>query len=165
MDLTRFMDFASTSSADAYLMTMLIAMLPILELRAAIPFGVAVGLSPGWALAAAVVGNVIPVPFVILLVRKVFPFLRKHFHKLDRLWLRLETKAHRHWNRIEKYRYFGLLFLVALPIPGTGAWTGSLVAACLNMSIAKSLPVIFLGVCIAGGLMLLITSVVSFIVV
>lgn len=148
----------------AFLITMGIAMLPVLELRAAIPLGVGMGMPPWAALLAAVTGNMIPVPFLILFVRRIFAWLRRHFPKVEGVLSRLEKKAHLNGRKVNKYKYLGLLILVAIPLPGTGAWTGSLVAAFLDMSVSRSLPTIFSGVVIAGILTLSITGLVSMIV-
>lgn len=131
------------------LMTFLISMVPVLELRGAIPAGIAAGLSPMTAFAVSVAGNMVPVPFVILLVRQIFLWLRKNDF-LRKIIEKLEQKAHLKGRVVRKYGTLGLIVLVAIPLPGTGAWTGALVAALLNMSLRRSLPAIFTGVLIAG---------------
>lgn len=138
------------------IMTMAIAAVPVVELRGAIPAGAAAGLEPWLACGAAVVGNLLPVPFIILLVRQVFDLLRKHpffAPKIDAL----ERRAHLKGRLVRKYRLLGLTLFVALPLPGTGAWTGALVAAFLNIRLRNALPAITLGVLIAGGLVTLMT--------
>ncbi len=114
-------------------MTIFISMVPIIELRGAIPIGVANGLSVRTALFAAIIGNLIPVPIIILFVRKVFAFIRTKSEKLDHLVCRFVEKAKKQSGMVEKYEWFGLVLLVAIPLPGTGAWTGALVAAMLDM--------------------------------
>lgn len=138
------------------IMTMAIAAVPVVELRGAIPAGAAAGLEPWLACGAAVVGNLLPVPFIILLVRQVFDLLRKHpffAPKIDAL----ERRAHLKGRLVRKYRLLGLTLFVAIPLPGTGAWTGALVAAFLNIRLRNALPAITLGVLIAGGLVTLMT--------
>lgn len=138
------------------IMTMAIAAVPVVELRGAIPAGTAAGLEPWLACGAAVVGNLLPVPFIILLVRQVFDFLRKHpffAPKIDAL----ERRVHLKGRLVRKYRLLGLTLFVAIPLPGTGAWTGALVAAFLNIRLRNALPAITLGVLIAGGLVTLMT--------
>lgn len=106
------------------LMTFLIAMVPVLELRGAIPAGIAAGLPPAAAAAAAILGNLVPIPFLILLLRRIFGWLRKSSWvgpKID--WL--ERRAHLKGRIVKKYRTIGLIILVAIPLPGTGAWTGA----------------------------------------
>ena len=131
-------------------MTIFISMVPIIELRGAIPIGVANGLSVRPALFAAIIGNLIPVPIIILFVRKVFAFIRTKSEKLDHLVCRFEEKAKKQSGMVEKYEWFGLVLLVAIPLPGTGAWTGALVAAMLDMRMKRAFPAIMIGVIIAG---------------
>ena len=136
--------------------TMGVAMVPVLELRGAIPFGLALGLPPALTYLVAVAGNLIPVPFVILLIRAVFQWLRRWDwwgRKIDRL----EKRAHLKGRLVRKYRLAGLILLVAIPLPGTGAWTGALVTALLNIRMRTALPCIFLGVLIAGGITLAVS--------
>lgn len=132
------------------IMTVLISMVPIIELRGAIPIGVANGLGVKAALFASIIGNMIPVPFIILFVRKVFAFIRTKSQKLDDLVCRFERKAEKQSGMVEKYEWFGLVLLVAIPLPGTGAWTGALVAAMLDMRMKRAFPAILIGVIIAG---------------
>ena len=104
------------------IMTMAIAAVPVVELRGAIPAGIAAGLDPWLACGAAILGNLLPVPFIILLVRQVFDLLRKHpffAPKIDAL----ERRAHLKGRLVRKYRLLGLTLFVAIPLPGTGAWT------------------------------------------
>lgn len=138
------------------LMTFLIAMVPVLELRGAIPAGIAAGLSPMAAFAISVVGNMVPVPFIILLIRQIFLWLRRNDF-LCKIIEKLETKAHLKGRVVRKYGVLGLMILVAIPLPGTGAWTGALVAALLNMSLRRAVPTIFLGVVIAGAITTAVT--------
>lgn len=131
-------------------MTFFMAMLPVVELRGAIPFGVAAGLHPLTAMAAAMLGNLVPVPLILLLLRRVFRWLRR----VPRLgaWIdRLERRAHLKGRKVRKYRLLGLVLLVAVPLPGTGAWTGALVADVLDIRMRTALPAIALGVVIAGA--------------
>ena len=138
------------------IMTMAIAAIPVVELRGAIPAGAAAGLDPWLACTAAVIGNLLPVPFIILLVRQVFDWLSKRpffAPKIDAL----ERRAHLKGRMVRKYRLLGLVLFVAVPLPGTGAWTGALVAAFLNIRLRHALPAITLGVLIAGGIVTLMT--------
>ena len=91
------------------IMTIFISMVPIIELRGAIPIGVANGLSVRTALFAAIIGNLIPVPIIILFVRKVFAFIRTKSEKLDHLVCRFEEKAKKQSGMVEKYEWFGLV--------------------------------------------------------
>ncbi len=137
--------------------TFFISMAPVVELRAGLPYGIALGLDYPVALAAAVLGNLLPVPFIIVFIRRIFAWLRKISVRLDRLVSKLENKAHLKGETVKKYGPIALLLFVAIPLPGTGAWTGALVAALLDMRLKNSVPCIFLGVCIAATIMTLIT--------
>ena len=139
------------------IMTMLIAAVPIIELRGAIPIGVAAGLDVPTALIASIIGNMLPVPIIILFVRKVFAWMRGISEKLNAFVCRMEAKAASKKEVIDKYEWWGLVILVAIPLPGTGAWTGALVAAMLDMSLRRALPAVFIGVVIAGIIVTTIT--------
>jgi uncharacterized membrane protein len=137
--------------------TFFISMAPIIELRGGLPYGIALGLDYPVALAAAVLGNMVPVPFIIVYIRHVFAWLRKRSKWWDEKITRLEKKAHLKGRVVRKYSTIGLCILVAIPLPGTGAWTGALVAAVLDMRLKKAIPAIFLGVCIAAAIMTMVT--------
>ena len=131
------------------LMTFLVSMVPVVELRGAIPLGVAGGLTPLAAMIVAIAGNMVPVPFIILFIRRIFRWLRDK-GKIGILVRKLEHRAAQKSTIVKKYAGIGLCILVAIPLPGTGAWTGALVAALMNMRLKRALPFIFLGVVIAG---------------
>lgn len=138
------------------LLTFVTAMIPVIELRGAIPVGVAAGLSPALACAAAIAGNLVPVPFIILLVRRVFDWLRDTRYLGPKiLWL--EQRAHLKGRLVRKYRLMGLVILVGIPLPGTGAWTGALVAALLDIRLRTAVPAILAGVLIAAAITLSVT--------
>ena len=142
----------------ALLLTAAVAMVPVIELRGAIPIGMANGL-PFWpAFLAGVVGNLIPVPFLILFVRKVFAFLKKKSKRLSAFVEKLEKRAESKSELIHRYALIGHTILVAIPLPGTGAWTGALVAAMMDLRMKSAFPAIALGVAIAG----VIVSVISY---
>lgn len=139
--------------------TALMAMAPVVELRGSIPFGYNVlGLNIWLAAAASVVGNLLPVPFIIIYVRRVFAFLRRKIPKLNRFVDRLVHKAEGKRETVNKYGFWGLCVLVAIPLPGTGAWTGAMVAAFMDMRIKKAFPAIALGVVIAGVAVTFLTA-------
>ena len=135
----------------------LCSMLPIIELRGAIPMAFAMGL-PWWqAYLISVFGNLLPVPFILLLINIVIKWMAsskvKFFNKIANFLLeRVEKKR----DRIEKYSFWGLCFFVAVPLPVTGAWTGSLVAAVIGMKPWKAFLSALLGVLIAGAVVMLI---------
>ena len=139
------------------LSTFFISMLPVIELRGGLPYGIAFGLDYPVALAAAVLGNLLPVPFVIVFIRRIFAWIRKTFHKCDAIITKLENKAHLKGKIVRKYSVFGLCSFVAIPLPGTGAWTGALIAAMLDIRLKKSVPAIALGVLIAAAIMTMLT--------
>lgn len=133
-------------------------MVPVIELRGAIPYGVGdAGLSVWQATGIAILGNMLPIPFLILFTRKVFAWLRTKSDWLNRMVLRLEQKAERKKDVVLRYEFLGLMILVAIPLPGTGAWTGALVAAMMDMQLRRALPSIALGVVIAGVLVASLT--------
>lgn len=138
-------------------MTLLISMVPVVELRGAIPIATANGLNFWAAIVLSVIGNLIPVPFIIIFIQKIFAWLRSVNSWLDRLVTRLEKRAENKSATVQKYAFWGLFFLVAIPLPGTGAWTGSLVAAMLNMPLKKAFPAIALGVVGAAVIVALVT--------
>ena len=139
------------------LLTFLVAMVPVVELRGAIPFGVVRGLNLWTAIIASILGNLIPVPFIILFIRKIFAWMRAHMPKLDGLVIRMEKKAEKNRAAVEKYAFWGLVILVAIPLPGTGAWTGALVAAMMEIRLKRAFPAIAIGVTIAGVIVSVIT--------
>ena len=139
--------------------TMLVSMIPIIELRGGLPFGVALGLPYYLAFPAAVVGNLIPTPFIIVYIRRVFKLMRRYFPRLNGLVDKLERKAHLKGKKVLKYQSIGLWLFVAIPLPGTGAWTVSLAAAFLDMRLKKAMPAVVLGVLTAGCIMLTLTHV------
>ena len=138
-------------------MTMLLSMVPVLELRGAIPIGVANGLNIWVAIGVSIIGNLLPVPFIILFTRKIFSWLRKLSKRLDGLVTRLERRAAKKSDVVLRYAFWGLVVLVAIPLPGTGAWTGALVAAMLDMRLKRAFPAIALGVVIAGIILAFVT--------
>lgn len=140
----------------AVITTFLMAMVPVIELRGAIPYGVIEGLSISKAFIVAVIGNLLPIPILVVFTRKVFEWLRVKSDRLNRFVTRLERKADKNKSIVEKSEFLGLMILVAIPLPGTGAWTGALVAAMLNMRLKRSMPAITLGVIIAG---IIVTSI------
>lgn len=137
--------------------TFFMSMLPVGELRIGLPYGLALGIDAPIALLTAIIGNMIPVPFIIIYISRIFRWMRKHMSWLDNFISKLEDKANLKGETVEKYGPIGLLAFVAIPLPGTGAWTGALVAALLNMRLRKSVPYIFLGVCSAGTIVMLVT--------
>lgn len=136
-----------------WLTVALFAMLPVVELRGAVPIGLGLGLEPIPVLIVSILANMVPVPFIILGIRRVFRWMRRHSARLERLVSRLEQRAAKKAQLINRYKLLGLYILVAIPLPGTGAWTGALVAALMNLRLKTAFPTIFAGVATAGGIM------------
>ena len=127
-------------------------MVPLIELRGAIPIGAALGLPWLANFIASIIGNMVPVPFILLFIRHILAWMKKTkaFSKIA-LWV--EEKGKKNSVKVMKYASLGLMLFVGIPLPGTGAWTGALVAALLNMRMKYSLPSIFAGVVLAAFIM------------
>lgn len=143
---------------DVFLNTMLMGATPIIELRGAIPFGLTMGLSPSATFIAAVIGNCIPIPFIILFIEHIFHWMRRISKPFGDLVDKLERRAAEKSDVVQKYALWGLVILVAIPLPGTGAWTGALVAAVMNIPLRKSGPACVLGVLIAGVVVMAVST-------
>ena len=143
-------DFLFKTLIGKVLITFLVSMVPIIELRGAIPIATGMGLSPWIAIPVAIIGNLLPVPFIILFIKKIFAWMRKVSPKLNSVVDKMEAKAEKNKDKVLKYAFWGLVLFVAIPLPGTGAWTGSLVAAMLDMPLKKAFPAVVLGVLGAG---------------
>jgi len=156
MDLLQWL---TDTTAGKCVFTMLVSMIPVVELRGGLPFGVAMGLPYYLAFPAAVIGNIIPAPFIIVYIRRIFALMRRYMPRLNGLVDCLERKAHLKGEKMVKYEAVGLWLFVAIPLPGTGAWTGSLAAAFLDIRLKKAMPAVVLGVLTAGCIMLALTHV------
>ena len=149
----------------ALIMTFFVAMLPVLELRGAIPIGTAAGLDPRLVVIVAIIGNLVPVPFIILFIRRIFAWMRRKSDFFNRIVTKMEEKAAKNAEKVYRFENIGLFLLVAVPLPGTGAWTGSLVAAFLDMRLKRCLGPIILGVFAAGIIVYIITYGVASVIV
>lgn len=132
----------------------LMAILPVVELRGSIPLGYTLGLEWYENLPISIIGNILPVPFILFFMVKIFEIL-KDKNILVKLIEKIEKRALKKSEGVKNKQFLGLLLFVALPLPGTGAWTGALIASMLKMDIKKSFICIFAGVCIAGILLTL----------
>lgn len=141
----------------AALITFFTAMIPVVELRGAIPAGTAAGLEPWEAFVLACLGNMVPVPFIILFARRLLIVLRRKYKKLNNLILRIQNRAKDKAQLVRDYEMLGLILLVAIPLPGTGAWTGALVAAIMKLDLKYAVSAIGIGVLIAGGIVMGLT--------
>lgn len=151
------MQWLTQGPVGEFCFTILVSMVPIVELRGGIPFGVTLGLPVWAAYLAAVIGNILPVPFILVYIRRIFQWMRRRLPRLNRLVDKLERKAHLKGKKVSKYQYLGLWLFVAIPLPGTGAWTGCLAAAFLDMRLKKAMPAVVLGVITAGCIMIALT--------
>lgn len=141
-----------TTTLGQFMTTFCISAVPVIELRGGLPFGIAMGLDYRLALLAAILGNMLPVPFIIVFIRRFLVWVRKRAPQWDFMATKLEQKAHLKGRLVRKYSIFGLCLLVAIPLPGTGAWTGALVAAFLDMRLRQAFPAIFFGVLLAAAI-------------
>ena len=130
-----------------------LSMVPLIELRGSIILGFGLGLDWYITYIVSVIGNIIPIPIILLFVRAVFAFMKKRGGKLERIALWFESKGTSKSDRVTKYASLGLFLFVAIPLPGTGAWMGALIASLLNMRLKHSLISISLGVMCAGLIM------------
>lgn len=131
-------------------MAFLISMVPVIELRGAIPYAYLSGLDLWLAIPVSILGNLVPVPFIIIFIKKIFAWLRKKSQWLNNLVTKLENRAYKKSETVQKHAFWGLFIFVAIPLPGTGAWTGALIAAMLDMRLKRAFPAIALGVLTAG---------------
>ena len=147
----------------AELFVFIISMMPILELRGGLIAAALLDIPLVEAVVICFVGNILPVPFILLLIRPIFAWL-KQTALFRPMVERLEAKAMGKSDQVRKYEFWGLLLFVGIPLPGTGAWTGALIAAMLNISIKRALPPITLGICMAGMIMTFVSYVIPWFV-
>ena len=140
------------------LILFIISMVPILELRGGLlAAGPAFLNIPMWrAIPVGIIGNLLPIPFILLLITKIFGWM-KGTKRLKPVVEKLEKKAMSQSANIEKYEFWGLVAFVGIPLPGTGAWTGALIAALLGIRFRKAFPAIVIGVCLAACIMTIIS--------
>lgn len=130
---------------------LLTAAMPVIELRGAIPVGISLGLSPLHATVLSFIGSIIPVPFILFTIRPVFNALKKT-KTFEKVIHKLTHRSMNNSGQIQKYGAWGLLVFVAIPLPGTGVWSGSLAAALLDMRFKWAFPAILVGNLIAAVL-------------
>lgn len=140
------------------LIVFIISILPILELRGGLIAASLLNVSPLTGYIVSIIGNTLPVPFILLFINKILDWMGKSKIKwMNKLSRWLDKKARKHKDSIEKYGYLGLTLFVGVPLPGTGAWTGCLAASVLNMDKKKSFISIMLGIIMASIIMMLIS--------
>ena len=139
---------------SAELIIFIVSMIPILELRGGLIVASLLHVNMWKAIPICIIGNIIPVPFILLLITRIFVLLRKT--KLRGLVDRIETRAMSKSDNIRRYEFLGLVLFVGIPLPGTGAWTGSLIAALLGVDNKKAVPAILLGILLATVIMCIV---------
>ena len=138
------------------LVCFIISMVPIIELRGGLIIAAIKGIPLFRAIGVCIAGNIIPVPFILLLITPIFTWLKKT--KLFKPMVeKLETKSMGKSDKIKKYEFVGLMLFVGIPLPGTGAWTGSLIASLLNIKFKKAFPAVVLGLFMATAIMCIIS--------
>ena len=134
----------------------LISMIPLLELRGWLLAASLLKISAAKAIPLCIVGNIIPIPFILLFIKQIFKVLKKT--KIFRgLIIKLEDRAMRKSDQVKKYEFWGLMLFVGIPLPGTGAWTGSLIASLLEIDIKKSSLAILCGIIMATVIMYIVS--------
>lgn len=140
------------------ILVFVISLMPILELRGGLLAAALLGLDPLPSYIISIIGNVLPVPFILLLITKVLAWMRnskvKLFNKIAN-WL--DEKVEKHKGQIEKYGYWGVVLFVGIPLPGTGAWTGTLIASVLNMDKKKTFLAVMAGLIMASIIMMILS--------
>jgi uncharacterized membrane protein len=140
------------------LIVFIISILPILELRGGLLAATLLEVDPFTAYIVSIIGNLLPIPFILFFIKRIIAWLRKSkikfFNKIAKF---LDEKVEKNKDKIEKYGYLGLLLFVGVPLPGTGAWTGCLVASVLDMDRKKSFVSILCGVLMASIIMMVIS--------
>ena len=154
--VTAFVEFLESHNIPTQLIPFIVSLFPVLELRGGMIAARILDIDFIQAFLVCYLGNMIPIPFILLFIRKIFKLMRK-VKFLGKIVDKLEARADKKKGTIEKYKEWGLLVFVAIPLPGTGGWTGALIAALMDLRMKKCLPIIALGVFIAGLIMSLIT--------
>lgn len=151
-----FVEFLESNNIPTQLIPFLVSLFPVLELRGGMIAARALNIDFIQAFLVCYLGNMIPIPFILLFIRKIFALMRK-VKFFGKIVDKLEARADKKKDTIVKYQEWGLLIFVAIPLPGTGGWTGALIAALMDLRMKKCLPIIGIGVFIAGLIMSLIT--------
>lgn len=140
------------------LIVFIISLCPILELRGGLIAATLLGIKPIIAYIVSIIGNTLPVPFILLFITKVIDWMEKSKVKwMKRVAKWLRNKAHKNKEKIEKYGYLGLVLFVGIPLPGTGAWTGCLVASVFDMDRKKSFLAVMTGIIMASIIMMILS--------
>lgn len=150
----------STIPASAYWAVFGTSMLPLWELKGAIPMGIAMGI-PFWTVfGLSLLGSCLPVPFIVFFIERFIGWMqRSHVKLFNRVADWLLGKVQKHRKTIDRYGYLGVFIFVAIPLPGTGVWTGSLIASVLDLRPKFIIPLIIAGNVVAGFIMLLLSNI------
>lgn len=146
--------FASTlgEHISAEAVVFIISMIPILELRGGLLVAPMLDVPITTAIPICIAGNIIPIPFILLFIKRIFKFL-KRFSFFEKIIVKLENRAMKKSDTIKRYEFWGLVLFVGIPLPGTGAWTGSLIAALMDIDFKKAVLAELLGIIIATVIM------------
>lgn len=140
------------------LLVFIISLMPILELRGGLIAAALLNMDPVKSYIISIIGNVLPVPFILLLITKILNFMRKSsVSVLNKVAAWLDEKVEKHKSQIEKYGYLGVVLFVGVPLPGTGAWTGSLIASVLELDRKKTFIAVMIGILMASVIMMLLS--------
>ncbi|MGN1318886.1 MAG: COG2426 family protein [Lachnospirales bacterium] len=142
----------------------IISMIPVIELRGGIIAAALMGVPITKAILICIVGNIIPIPFILLFIDKIFDLLKKHSKSLGKIVVKLENRAMGKSETIQKYEFLGLVLFVGIPLPGTGAWTGALIASLLRIKLKKSVPAIFCGILLACTIMSIVSYLIPYMI-
>ena len=140
------------------LIVFIISILPVLELRGGLLAASLLNVNPVNAYLVSMIGNILPVPFILLFITKILEWMEKSKIKwMNKIAKWLHKKADKNEEKIEKYGYFGLFLFVGIPLPGTGAWTGCLIASILNLNRKKAFYATLCGIIMASIIMMIIS--------
>ena len=155
-DITNSIVNSFSGALPKELIIFLVSLLPVLELRGGMIAAKLLDVPLLKAFIICYLGNITPIPFILLFIRKIFDFLRK-FEKTGKIVDKIVRHSMKKSDKVLKYSEWGLLTFVAIPLPGTGGWTGALIASLLDIRMRKALPIIALGVLIADLIMAVIS--------
>lgn len=134
----------------------LISLMPILELRGGLIAAALLDVNPVASYIISIIGNIIPVPFILWFINRILDWMRKG-KRLSKIAKWLDKKVEKHKGQIEKFGFWGLVFFVGIPLPGTGAWTGCLIASVLEMDRKKAFLAVMIGIFMASIIMMLLS--------
>lgn len=151
-----FVEFLESNNIPTAVIPFIVSLFPVLELRGGMIAAFILGVPFVQAFLVCFIGNMLPIPFILLFIRKIFALMKKS-KALAKIVDKMEKRATKKQDTMIKYKEWGLLIFVAIPLPGTGGWTGALIAALMDLRFKKCLPIIGIGVFIAGLIMSFVT--------